>query len=129
MMVEQHKEAIQHGLHGIPGICFAILYGSAADSESFRDVDVGIWIDRTVLPPAQDLDFAFDLAAKLEKLIPFPVDVRVINDAPLAFRYNVSKGIPLIVHDEEQFARFLERTWDEYLDFEPVAMQYIREMA
>jgi hypothetical protein len=59
----------------------------------------------------------------------FPVDVRALNDAPLPFRYNVSRGIPLVVRDWEAWFAFRERTWDEYLDFQPVAMGYLREMA
>ena len=46
-------------------------------------------------PPAADIDYAFDLADALESAVPQQVDVRVINDAPLGFRYNVSRGIPL----------------------------------
>lgn len=33
----------------------------------------------------------------LRSLIHHPVDVRVLNDAPLAFRYHVLKGQPLLV--------------------------------
>jgi hypothetical protein len=56
------------------------------------------------------------------------VDVRIINDAPLPFRYNVSRGIPLVLNDRNAFFQFLERTWDEFLDFQPVAMQYLKEL-
>lgn len=128
MIAESAKVQLQQHLQTIPGICFAILYGSAVDSEHFRDIDVGLWVDREIVSQAQALDFGFDLAAQLENVLSFPVDVRVINDASLAFRYNVSKGIPLLINDETRFTDFLERTWDEYLDFAPVAMQYLREM-
>ena len=33
---------------------------------------------------------------------------------------------PLEIHDFEAFATFRERTWDMYLDFQPVAMKYLR---
>ncbi len=75
------------------------------------------------------MDFEFSLTEELNTWLPCPVDVRVINEAPLGFRYNVSRGIALIVNDREALARFLERTWDAYLDFQPVAMQYLRELA
>ena len=60
--------------------------------------------------------------------MPYPVDVRVINDAPLPFRYNVSRGQRIVVNDDECFYAFLERIWDEYFDFEPVLLQYLRDL-
>jgi predicted nucleotidyltransferase len=112
-----------------PEVRFAILYGSAAEGGTFRDLDIGVFVDRARVSAQADLDYAFALADELAAIVPFPMDVRVINDAPLPFRYNVSRGVPLGVRDEECFFTFLERTWDEYLDFQPIALQYLREMA
>lgn len=123
------KDKLARSLAGRPEIWFAVLYGSAAEGRSFRDLDVGIFVDRAAVSPSAELDYAFRLADELEGVVPHPVDVRVINDAPLGFRYNVSRGTALVVNDREAFARFLERTWDEYLDFQPVAMRYLKEMA
>lgn len=122
------KETLIACLQGHPEISFAILYGSAADGGPFHDLDVAIWVDRGLLPASEDLNYAFGLADELERVQPYPVDVRVINDAPLPFRYNVSRGLRLIVNDAELFYAFLERTWDEYFDFEPVLLQYLREL-
>ena len=110
-------------------ILFAVLYGSAVEGETFRDLDVGIMLDRTQVPANSDLNYAFSLSESLQRVLRFPVDVRALNDAPLPFRYNVSRGIPLVVRDWEAWFAFRERTWDEYLDFQPVAMAYLREMA
>ncbi len=121
------EDLAQH-LIGRLEILFAVLYGSAVDSEIFRDLDVGIMVDRARVPADSSLDYAFELSARLEKSLHFPVDVRVLNDAPLPFRYNVSRGIPLLVHDWEVWFLFRERAWDEYLDFQPVAMAYLQEM-
>ncbi len=88
------EDLAQH-LIGRLEILFAVLYGSAVDSEIFRDLDVGIMVDRARVPADSSLDYAFELSARLEKSLHFPVDVRVLNDAPLPFRYNVSRGIPL----------------------------------
>ncbi|MFB0536095.1 MAG: nucleotidyltransferase domain-containing protein [Anaerolineae bacterium] len=122
------KDALALCLQDRPEILFAILYGSAAEGRPFQDLDIGLFVDRASVPVSAELDYAFALADELERVAPHPVDVRVINDAPLPFRYNVSRGIPLLVHDKEVFARFLERTWDEFLDFQPVAMQYLEEL-
>lgn len=122
------KDALGLCLQDRPEILFAILYGSAAEGFPFQDLDIGLFVDRASVPVSAELDYAFTLADELERVASCPVDVRVINDAPLPFRYNVSRGIPLLVNDKEVFARFLERTWDEFLDFQPVAMQYLKEL-
>ena len=122
------KEALVLCLQDRPEILFAILYGSAAEGRPFQDLDIGLFVNRESVPASEELDYAFALADELEQVALRPVDVRVINDAPLPFRYNVSRGIPLIVNNKKVFARFLERTWDEFLDFKPVAMQYLKEL-
>lgn len=109
-------------------ILFAVLYGSAAEGGPFRDLDVGLFVDRSAVPASKDWDYAFELEVELEAAVPYQVDVRVINDAALPFRYNVSRGIPLLVNDEETWFNFLEWTWIMYFDFQPVAMQYLKEM-
>jgi hypothetical protein len=122
------RQALAGRLQNRREILFAILYGSAAEGRSFRDLDVGLFADRPLVPASAELDYAFALADELEQSVPYPVDVRIINDAPLPFRYNVSRGIPLVLNDRNAFFQFLERTWDEFLDFQPVAMQYLKEL-
>jgi uncharacterized protein len=123
------EQTITERLVAQPGLVFAVLYGSAVTGGLFRDLDVAICLDRQVVPAEQDMDYAFDLAEALEAATSNPVDVRVINAAPLPFRYNVSRGRPLVVNDRGAWHTFLERTWDEWWDFEPVAMQYLRDLA
>jgi len=122
------KDALVLCLQDRPEILFVILYGSAAEGRPFQDLDIGLFVDRASMPAFAEMDYAFALADELEQVVPHPVDAWVINDAPLPFRYNVSRGIPLIVNNREVFTRFLERTWDEFLDFQPVAMQYLKEL-
>jgi hypothetical protein len=51
------------------------------------------------------------------------VDVRVLNDAPLGFRYHALQGRPLVTRDDELLDELRARTWDDYLDFQPFARQ------
>ena len=90
-----------------PELLFAMLYGSAAEEGDFRDLDIGLFVDRASVPASMDLDYAFMLADELGKVVPHPVDVRVINDAPLPFRYNVSRGIALAVNDMARFRNLI----------------------
>jgi uncharacterized protein len=128
MLAETYREKIRQTLQSVPGICSAILYGSSAQDEHFRDVDIALFVDRGQVGVDADFEFCFRLERRLRKALHLPVDVRIINEASLSFRYNVSKGAPLLINDEELYAQFLESTWDRYLDFEPVALDYIRQM-
>jgi hypothetical protein len=125
------KQRLAEHLAGHPEIIFAMLYGSAAQRETFRDIDIGIVVDRALVPARHDVDYILTLGMELERTLtrPVPVDVVVLNDAPLPFRYNVRmRGVALLVNDWEAYYTFLERTWDDYLDFEPIAMRYLAEL-
>ena len=52
--------------------------------------------------------------------------MRVLNDAPLAFRYHALQGRPIIARDEEFLDELRARTWDDYIDFQPFARQTAR---
>lgn len=121
--------ALKSWLSGRPEILLAILYGSAVEGSRFRDVDVAVYVDRSTVPASQDLDYEQSLVEESRPLVAYPVDVRVINQAPLAFRYNVTRGVALVEGDGEFLARFREATWDEYFDFQPVALRYLKDMA
>lgn len=56
------------------------------------------------------------------------VDVGVLNDAPLGFRFHALKGTPLIVRDRGLFDDVRARTWDDYFDFLPFARRYLVEV-
>lgn len=119
------KRTLAECLASRPEIVFAILYGSAAEGRPFHDVDVAVYVDEAQLSDRDHYGYMFALADALEQRIPYPVDVRLINDAPLPFRYNISRGRPIFARDATALADFLSRTWDEYLDFAPVAMKYL----
>ena len=124
-LAEEIKRTLADHLARRPEILFAILYGSVAEGRSFRDVDVAVWVDEAHLAQRDRYTYLFELADELERVIPHPLDVCLVNDAPLPFRYNISRGIPIFARDREALADFLSRTWDEYFDFEPVARKYL----
>ncbi len=65
----------------------------------------------------------------LEETAGFPVDVRVLNQSPIPFRYNVLKnGRLLSCRNEELYAGFLSHTLVSYFDFAPYRKQYIKEV-
>lgn len=110
-----------------PEITAVFLYGSAVDGGPSRDLDFAVYVDRSRVPSSGDVDLALALAAEFSEALARPADVVVINDAPLALRYAASRGPVVMARDAEAVARFKERTWDEYCDFGPVALGYLRE--
>jgi hypothetical protein len=57
-----------------------------------------------------------------------PVDLRILNDAPLSFRYNVIRyGRPVFVRDSDARFEFVEATLRGYFDFAPYREMYLRE--
>jgi hypothetical protein len=55
------------------------------------------------------------------------VDVRLLNDAPVSFRYHALKGVVLFVQDEDWLDEFRARTWGEY-GVAPFAGRYLQEV-
>lgn len=112
-----------------PEILAVVLYGSFLKSETFRDIDLALVVDEQKLPPGKFLDYELDRLGELARFSKFPLDIRIVNRAPVLFRYAVTQGRVLFCQDERAWIEFCERTWKEYLDFEPVARLYIKELA
>lgn len=110
---------ITAALEAEPEVIFAYLHGSFLNGGAFHDIDVGI---RLAAPTDRRLTLTLDLAARLTGEAGFPVDVRPLDDAPLAFRFRVFRtGRLLISRDDEGLADCMERTMREYLDIAPLA--------
>jgi predicted nucleotidyltransferase len=103
-------EAIRPHLDECPEILFACLHGSYQTGGASRDVDVGVWVDPGREPARGWLRYALDLSVSLHLALRVPVDVQVLNAAPLAFRYHALKGEPLFVRDWELFYEVRART-------------------
>lgn len=87
-------------------VIFSYLYGSFPTG-SFRDIDIGVYI-RNSLCGRGVLDYELSLEVKLEKLTKIPVDVRIINNAPLWFRFNIIKNGLLLFSKNENIRRDFE---------------------
>jgi len=121
-------EAIQRLIECRQEIQWAYLHGSFFEGGPYRDIDIAVWVDPTAAPHNRWRWYEVDLAATLELRLRQPVDIRVLNDAPLAFRYHALKGQLLLVRDWEGLSEMRTRTWDDYCDFLPFARRYLREV-
>jgi predicted nucleotidyltransferase len=121
-------EALQKHLESRPEITCAYLHGSFLDGGSYRDVDVAVWVDPARCNTDSFSQYAIDLSTELSVALGQPVEVQVLNRAPLAFRYHALKGRPLLVRDREWLDELRARTWGDYFDFLPFSRQYLREL-
>jgi predicted nucleotidyltransferase len=121
--------AITDALRELPGVRFAVAYGSVLESDTYRDIDIGLFVDRDVHPASGDLRLATEWGVRLTRAAGTEVDVRIVNDAPVALRYNVTKGTPLIEADDDSWPDFRAHTWTVYLDMLPFFEAYYREQA
>lgn len=104
-----------------PTIRFGYLYGSVLDSDTVHDVDVGLYLRES--EAATSVSTAVDLSNRLTALVGMPVDVRVLNEAPLPFVYHVLRGRLLVCRDEECLTGMLEDVARRYLDLAPLLRQ------
>jgi len=106
-------------------IGFSYVHGSFAGEDVFHDIDIAVFLKEL---PESKLEYELDLETKLIQAIGRIVDVRILNEAPLSFRYHVIKqGIPLIVRDENERAEFQEVTLSRYFDFAFFRAMYLKE--
>ncbi|MGH7304388.1 MAG: nucleotidyltransferase domain-containing protein [Candidatus Rokuibacteriota bacterium] len=124
---EQIVEYLRRELEACPEVVLAVLHGSFPKGGTYRDIDVAVWLTPERLSRGERFRYALDLSVHLQLQLGSPIDVRVLNDAPLSFRYHALQGRPLVARDEEFLDDLRARTWDDYLDFQPFARQYLRE--
>ena len=105
-----------------PDIAWAFVFGSFLDQPAFRDIDIAIWATSDA-PRRLDVEVASHASAALG----VPVDVRLVNNAPVSFLFHVLRGRALVVRDEEMLATLMERTAREYHDSAPLVRQASRD--
>jgi len=76
-------ETVTPRLEKEPNLAFAYLYGSAAEQQTVHDIDIGLYYESTETLPTSDR--IFSLAHQLSSALHIPVDVRILNHAPLSF--------------------------------------------
>jgi predicted nucleotidyltransferase len=107
-------------------ILTAYVFGSFVTEELFSDIDVGIL---TRIMPERPLMLEIDLENELEKITPCPVDVRVLNGAPLSFTQNVvRRGTVILDREPNLRADFEGMVLKKYFDFYPFRARYLSEV-
>ncbi|MFO8033808.1 MAG: nucleotidyltransferase domain-containing protein [Candidatus Bipolaricaulota bacterium] len=115
------------------GVLLGYLHGSYAEGKPFRDLDVAVYVSESALSDSP-LSYELELESQLESRlrsggISAPLDLRVLNRAPLSFRYEVIKsGIVVYVRDDDLRVDFEVSTISRYFDFAPLRREQLREV-
>lgn len=99
-----------------PTVVFAYLFGSFLDDRPFADADLAVFLAPDRCRPAEFLDVQLDLTARLERALRMPVDVVILNTAPLGLRVVALRGRLICSRDEAARAAFLEDTSRQAMD-------------
>lgn len=108
-------------------VIFGYIHGSFLLPIPCGDVDVALYIEETALLENY-WEYEADLAAALDPLVGIPVDILVLNQAPLALRYHATRGKVLMSRDEPVRFTFLEETWREYFDCQPLFKAFLNDL-
>ncbi|MFW6130854.1 MAG: nucleotidyltransferase domain-containing protein [Atribacterota bacterium] len=107
-------------------IIFAYLHGSFLQKK-FRDIDIGIYL-RRVFTKKQVLKYELYLETQMSNSFGYEFDVRVLNHAPLSFKYKVIKNsVLLFSKDEKRRVDFESLSFVKYHDFELYRKMYLRD--
>lgn len=118
---ERIRNTLVTALENEPDLEFAWLHGSFLAADEFHDIDIGVHLSATA---DVRLQRGLELAVRLDQEIGFPIDVRVLNDAPVTFLFHVFReGRLLLSRNDECLADLMERTVREYLDAAPLLRQ------
>lgn len=108
-------------------ILFAYVFGSFTAEKSFHDIDIAVFIHDEKLKSQFALEM--ELEVEMEKTLCFPVDVRIINNAPVSFIYNVLKSGAVIVDNNISMrADFEGLNYKKYFDYRHLRDEYLREI-
>lgn len=108
-------------------IAAAWLFGSRAAGRARADSDVDVAILMADDPPETLEGMGFDVAAALEEELDVPVDLVVLNRAPVELVHYVLRGGALVYETDASLrVAFEVRARAEYFDLKPILDEYRR---
>lgn len=121
-------EGIAKELAGRKEILFAYAHGSFLGEGPFRDLDLAVYL-YPEMTPDRPFHYEDELAASLARQLKlaFPVDVRILNGAPVSFRYHVFQGRLLCETDSAARIDIVVHTLARYFDFAPFLGHYLKD--
>ena len=126
--MKHYEEMITGYLVEKEEILFAYIHGSFLLRKDYKDIDVALYLNEDKAGIIDHIDYGINCSVELEKKTGKTIDVRVLNNASLSFKYHASGGKLLFSRNEIVREDFLCRAWSEYFDFQPVALRYLKEV-
>ena len=105
-------------LDGREDILLGYLYGSFLRHDGFHDIDIGLLVSGE-REPYELYRYTMGIASDLERCITprYEIDLRILNDAPVEFQYEVVKtGRLLVSRDEDTRVTFEAGVIAKFLD-------------
>ncbi|MBW1959587.1 MAG: nucleotidyltransferase domain-containing protein [Deltaproteobacteria bacterium] len=102
------------------------VFGSFISKKKFTDIDLAVLLEEKMTDP---FSYESHLEIELEKISGCPIDLRILNNAPLSFCYTVIQTGTVIL-DKKPDARsdFESRIIRQYLDFAYFQRRYLSEV-
>jgi len=114
-------ERLKGWLEGVSEVLFVYVHGGFVERDSFRDLDVAVWIKRL----GEAFYYTVDFSAELEVEMGVPVDVQVLNGAPLPFKHYVfTRGRLLFSRDENLRLRLVDEVIRQYIDLKQLRCRH-----
>lgn len=115
-------------------ISFAFIFGSFLEKReiSFRDIDIGIFLEPLIVKKENIFNYETNLAIKISKLISFPtdlIDIKVLNFTSKIFQNNVfSRGLLLFAKNPDLLTSLIEEASRESIINYEVSKQSLLEL-
>lgn len=106
---------------------WAYLFGSFLDGSGYQDIDVGLYL-RPALSRDQVFGYEMEISTDLTMILHAPVDIHVLNDAPLSFQFSALGGELLLARDEDRLTDFVEGVGSAIAEFAHHSESYLREV-
>ncbi len=116
--------------HGADDVVCVYLFGSTARGEARPDSDLDLAVLYRTNPPHTLEGAGVRLAGEIERVIEHPVDVVVLNRAPVDLVHRVLRD-GILVYETDSSARiaFEVRSRNVYFDLKPILERYRRGKA
>jgi len=114
------RDALRRVLEGEPDVAYALLFGSAVRGTAHARSDADIAVELRA-GAARDVRSLGGLAARLESAVGRPIDLVLLDEAPVSLAYRISRdGDLLLERDHAALVARQARALLDYLDWKPV---------
>lgn len=122
MSIEEKKEIIntlREILIRRKEIEFAIIFGTFISELPFKDIDIGVYLNKSLIKKINKIDYIINLGSIIEeKLKVYKIDLVILNDLEFTFLYHVFKeGKLIFARNKEKYYEFVIYVIENFLDF------------